>query len=166
MKLNKKQKVALIIGGVVLIGIAYMIYRKRKKDENVGDEQNESKVLKDVFDNLTFETNKDVIKPASFPYLDELAETLKSAQNWTLKIIGHTDNVGKDAFNLDLSMRRANSVKKYLVEKGVSDSIISTEGKGETMPIASNDTKEGRAKNRRVEFVITKPNNVITTTTM
>ena len=171
MKLNKKQKVAIVVGAILLIGgVAYNFWNKNKKDKDKKKEEQpplektEQKVLKDVFDNLTFETNKDVIKQESFPYLNELAETLKSAPQWTLKIIGHTDNVGKDAFNLDLSMRRANSVKKYLISQGVTESMITAEGKGETMPIASNDTEEGRSKNRRVEFVITKPDNTTTTT--
>lgn len=165
--MNKKKKIALVVGAVLLIGgIGYFIWKRNqdKKNKLVVDDKPEEKVLKDAFDNLTFETNKDVIKPESFPYLDELAETLKTAPNWTLKIIGHTDNVGKDAFNLDLSMKRATSVKKYLISKGVMESIITSEGKGETMPIASNDTEEGRSKNRRVEFVITKPDNSTTTT--
>lgn len=161
--MNKKQKIALVVGALVLGGtIAYLLWKKRQKSN--ANEPKEVKILKDVFDNLTFETNKDVIKEESFPYLDELANTMMESPSWTLRIIGHTDNVGKDDFNMDLSLRRANSVKKYLVSKGVNESIITSEGKGETMPIATNDTKEGRALNRRVEFVITKSDNTTTTT--
>jgi outer membrane protein OmpA-like peptidoglycan-associated protein len=78
-----------------------------------------------------------------------------------LSIVGHTDDVGSDASNLDLSKRRANSVKNYLVSKGVIDAMVTTDGKGETMPIVANDSAENRSKNRRVEFVITKPDNTI-----
>ena len=96
--------------------------------------------------------------------MDELSDVLKQEPLWTLKIIGHTDNVGADDFNSELSKRRADSVRKYLVSKGVAEINITTEGKGETTPIASNDTEQGREKNRRVEFVITKPDNTTTTT--
>ncbi len=165
MNLNKKQKVIIIASAVLIIGgIGYYFWKKNQDKKK--EKPAEKKVLKDVFDNLTFETNKDVIKDVSFPYLNELADTLISSPEWTLKIIGHTDNVGKDDSNLDLSMRRAVSVKKYLVSKGVLDSVITAEGKGETMPIASNDTEEGKSKNRRVEFTITKPNNTTITTTV
>lgn len=161
--MNNKQKIALVAGALVLgATIAYILWRRKNKPSL--EEPKEQKVLKDAFDNLTFETNKDIIKKESFPYLDELANTMMESPSWTLRIIGHTDNVGKDDFNMDLSLRRANSVKKYLVSKGVNESIITSEGKGETMPIATNDTKEGRALNRRVEFVITKPDNTTTTT--
>ena len=76
-------------------------------------------------------------------------------------IVGHTDDVGSDAFNLDLSKRRANSVKNYLVSKGVVDAMVTTDGKGETMPLVPNDSAENRATNRRVAFTITKPDNTI-----
>ncbi len=166
-KLTKNQKTGLIIGGaLVLGGLIYLWYKRTKKPVVNIPEVKVDKVLKDVFENLTFETNKDVIKEESYPYLDELASTLTEAPEWKLTIVGHTDNVGKDAFNMDLSLRRANSVKKYLVSKGVDESVITTDGKGETMPIASNNTKEGRAKNRRVEFTITKPDNTSSTTIM
>jgi outer membrane protein OmpA-like peptidoglycan-associated protein len=83
---------------------------------------------------------------------------------WKLQIIGHTDNKGSEEYNLDLSTRRANSVKKYLISKGVNQDIITSEGKGETEPIDTNDTEQGREKNRRVEFIIIKPDNTIVTT--
>lgn len=138
---------------IILLGIGIYFYIKLhpKKDEQ--------KALKDVFDNLVFETGKDVIKPQSFQYIDELALVLLAKPTWKLQIIGHTDNVGNDAFNLDLSKRRAISVKNYLISKNIPEASITTDGKGETTPVVSNNTAEGRAKNRRVEFFIVKPNN-------
>ena len=68
--------------------------------------------------------------------------------------IGHTDSIGSDAYNQKLSVRRAESVKAYLVSKGVEPNRIYTEGKGEKQPVASNKTKDGRAKNRRVEIEV------------
>lgn len=151
----------IVIAGIVvlLIGAGVYFYLKsRKKPEP-------KKTLKDVFDNLVFETNKDVIKDSSFPYLDELAKVLISEPTWKLSIVGHTDNVGKDAYNLELSKKRATAVKNYLTTKGVAPEIITSDGKGETNPIAPNDTEAGRSKNRRVEFFIVKPNNTTIDTT-
>ena len=68
--------------------------------------------------------------------------------------VGHTDSVGNDAYNQKLSVRRAESVKAYLVTKGIEKNRIYTEGKGEKQPVADNKTKEGRAKNRRVEIEV------------
>jgi outer membrane protein OmpA-like peptidoglycan-associated protein len=154
----KKNKGIVIIGGLLLLGVGlYFIFRKPKKkieDKKIG----ESKILKDAYDNLVFETNKDVIKPVSFPFLDEVANVLREAPTWTLNLEGHTDNVGSDSYNLDLSQKRADAVKKYLVEQGISENRITAKGFGESKPIADNSTPEGREKNRRVEFKIVKTN--------
>lgn len=114
-----------------------------------------------AFKNLNFDTDKDTIRPESFPSLDKLAELLKKETSWKLKIEGHTDSTGSTAHNLDLSKRRAASTKKYLVDKGVAEGAIKTEGYGESKPIADNKTIEGMQKNRRVAFTITKPDNTI-----
>jgi len=152
MDSNSRKKVFIVLGIVGLLGLGIWIYSRSKKPK-------EQKTLKDVFDNLTFETGKDVIKPESYPYLDELANVLVEAKNWKIAITGHTDDVGSDAFNLELSKKRANAVKNYLISKNVSESLITADGKGESMPLVKNDSEENRAKNRRVEFVITKPDN-------
>jgi len=114
----------------------------------------EEQILKKAFDNLEFETAKDVIRPSSFAALDELAGLLKKKPTWKLKLAGHTDNQGKPAANLKLSEKRAKAVKKYLIDKGVADANIIAEWYGQTKPIASNKTPEGRQKNRRVEMTI------------
>jgi outer membrane protein OmpA-like peptidoglycan-associated protein len=152
-EMSTTKKVIIVVGVVALIGLGIYLIRKRSRGTQ--------DVLKDVFDNLTFETGKDVIKTESFPFLDELAGVLAKAKDWKLLIVGHTDDVGSDAFNLDLSKRRANSVKNYLVSKGVVDAMVTTDGKGETMPLVPNDSAENRATNRRVAFTITKPDNTI-----
>jgi len=77
---------------------------------------------------------------------------LEADHDLTLLIEGHTDSVGSDAYNQQLSERRAESVKAYLVSKGIAESRIETKGYGESQPVASNDTEAGRAKNRRVEL--------------
>ena len=111
-------------------------------------------VLKTAFDNLEFETAKDEIKDPSKPSLDELAEVLKKKPTWKLKISGHTDNVGDDNGNLVLSKKRAEALRNYLVLSGIEESRLVVEYFGETKPIATNDTPEGRQKNRRVEMKI------------
>jgi outer membrane protein OmpA-like peptidoglycan-associated protein len=110
-----------------------------------------------AFKNLNFDTNKADIRPESFESLNKLAELLKKETSWKLKIEGHTDSVGSPTSNLDLSKRRAASAKKYLVDKGVVDGMISIDGFGETKPIGDNRTAEGRQKNRRVVLIIVKP---------
>ena len=77
---------------------------------------------------------------------------LTEKSDWSLNLAGHTDNVGNDEFNMDLSKRRAESIKAYFVAKGINASRITTEFFGETKPIETNDTQAGRKKNRRVEM--------------
>ncbi|MXS72392.1 OmpA family protein [Flavobacteriaceae bacterium W22] len=87
--------------------------------------------------------------------LDKLSEVLVNNPDTNINIYGHTDSKGSDDYNQKLSERRANAVKSYLVSKGIAASRMFALGEGEAMPIVSNDTDEGRAKNRRVEFAIT-----------
>ena len=114
----------------------------------------EKAALKNAFDNLLFETGSDVIVSSSFQSLDELAKVLRNNPTYKLYIEGHTDNVGDDEANLDLSKRRAISVKNYLTAKGVNGAHLTTDGFGEARPVDTNDTAEGRKKNRRVEMHI------------
>lgn len=110
-----------------------------------------------TFENIEFDFDSDVIKQASYPTLDQIASILRENQTWgTLMINGHTDSVGPESYNQNLSERRAASVKAYLADKGVSAAAMSTAGYGESRPIDTNDTAEGRQHNRRVEFEITK----------
>ena len=117
-------------------------------------EKEVEEILKTAFDNLEFETGKDIIKEVSFPSLSELAEVLKKKTEWNLQISGHTDNVGDDQKNLILSKKRAEAVKNFLSSQGIDASRFFVLYFGETMPIATNDTPEGRQKNRRVEMKI------------
>jgi len=150
----------LLIGAVVLlIGLGVYAYIK-SRPTNV----NEDEVLQSTFDNLTFEFGKSVIQPISYPTLDKLAEVLVKKPDWKLSIVGHTDNKGSEQANLKLSKARAKAVADYLISKGVSASVITSDGMGESKPIADNNTDAGREKNRRVEFTITKPDQSVTTT--
>ena len=98
---------------------------------------------------VKFETNKDTLLPESIPILDNAIATLKRYPEVNIEVQGHTDSRGSDAYNMDLSARRAETVLKYLRDGGVTNQLTSR-GYGETDPIASNDTDEGRQQNRRV----------------
>lgn len=104
-------------------------------------------------DDINFDFSKSSIKPESFEYLNKLAETLIRT-NKRIEVKGHTDNVGSDDFNMNLSRERAEAVVEYLVKKGVSRNKLTYSYYGKTKPLTSNDTEEGRAMNRRVEFTI------------
>ncbi|MDX3894776.1 MULTISPECIES: outer membrane protein OmpA [Pusillimonas] len=101
-----------------------------------------------------FDFDKDTLKPEGRQVLDQVAAQASSINLETLIAVGHTDSIGTEQYNQGLSERRANSVKQYLVGKGIDPNRIYTEGKGELQPVASNATREGRAQNRRVEIEI------------
>jgi OOP family OmpA-OmpF porin len=103
---------------------------------------------------IYFDVNKDVVKPESYGTLKGIAQVLTDNPDVKIKIVGHTDSDGADAANLDLSKRRAASVKNELAKSfGIDASRIETDGKGESQPIAPNDTPSNNALNRRVEFI-------------
>ncbi len=124
------------------------------KDVVVVLTKEEQEVIKKAFDNLEFESGKDIIRASSFSALDELAALMVKHPTWGLKISGHTDNVGNPAANMTLSKKRSESVKRYLTSKGVPADHLRSEWFGQTRPIALNTTPEGRQKNRRVEMLI------------
>jgi outer membrane protein OmpA-like peptidoglycan-associated protein len=102
---------------------------------------------------VLFDTGKATLKPGAYSTIERLASVLKEDSSRKVMIEGHTDSVGTDEYNQSLSERRAQSVQAALFERGVEASQISTVGKGETTPVASNDTAAGRQQNRRVELV-------------
>ena len=103
---------------------------------------------------ILFPFNSTEILPAGKSNLQQLASSLEKYPNSDVLIVGHTDSVGTDAYNLDLSQRRALAASSYLQSLSVPASRLRTAGKGKTEPIQPNDTEEGRAKNRRVEIAI------------
>ena len=104
--------------------------------------------------NILFESNSDQLLPVAYPSLRKLANYLINNRVLEISITGHTDNEGTTIFNQSLSERRARSVYNYLIDQGVFKSRISYKGKGELEPIATNTTEEGKAQNRRVEFLL------------
>lgn len=107
-----------------------------------------------VFDKLLFESGKSVLLQNEYPELDELIHFLQSQSHYKLLITGHTDNIGDKDFNKKLSYDRASSVKLYLIENGINENAITIEGKGDLIPLMSNDTEEGRRINRRVQITL------------
>lgn len=102
---------------------------------------------------INFDVDSATIKPESKATLDDITAVLKSKPDWKLTIEGHTDSTGNDAHNQQLSDQRAASVKTYLVNAGIADARLTTQGFGATKPVAPNETEIGRAQNRRVELV-------------
>ena len=103
---------------------------------------------------VLFDFDKAVIKPEGKSKLDDISNKAKGVNLEVVIAIGHADSVGSDAYNQRLSVRRAESVKAYLVSKGIEANRVYTEGKGEKQPVADNKTADGRAKNRRVEIEV------------
>ena len=101
-----------------------------------------------------FDVDKAILKPEAKAKLDDLVSKTKGINLEVIIAVGHTDSDGSDAYNQKLSVRRSEAVKAYLVEKGVEKNRVYTEGKGEKQPVADNKTKEGKAKNRRVEIEV------------
>jgi OOP family OmpA-OmpF porin len=126
---------------------------KVKAAENMAS-GGEEPVIKEVINlkGVTFKTGSDELTESSNARLDQSAQDLLDNPNIKVIVAGHTDNVGDPAFNLELSKKRAQAVRAYLIEKGVSADRMIARGYGDTEPNVPNDTAEGRAQNRRVEL--------------
>ena len=132
---------------------------KKKRDLSKVTEVKAKAVLRgdkiEILEKVQFETNSSDILEVSFELLDEVADILDQNPKVTkVRIEGHTDSKGRKRSNKKLSQRRANSVRDYLVDKGIDEARFVAKGFGQSKPIADNDTDEGRAENRRVEFNI------------
>ncbi len=103
---------------------------------------------------VLFDFDKAVIKPEGKSKLDDISNKVRGINLEVVIAIGHADSIGSDAYNQRLSIRRAESVKAYLVSKGIEPNRVYTEGKGEKQPVANNSTRDGRTKNRRVELEV------------
>jgi outer membrane protein OmpA-like peptidoglycan-associated protein len=121
--------------------------------------------LSGVMEGITFDTDKDAIKSGSKPRIDRAVEVMKKYPELKVRVSGHTDSQGPYRHNVDLSKRRAKAVKGYMVESGIDESRIETEGFGPDQPIDTNETVEGRSKNRRIEFTIIQDTEGVEVTT-
>ena len=161
--LAKDNKAAAIIFGAAVGGVAgaligdYMDKQAAKIQEDLEGAKVErvGEGILITFDSgILFDVDSYALKPATQTNAKKLAGTLNKYDDTEVKVLGHTDNTGTDKYNLSLSKKRATAVKDYLVAQDVASSRMSTQGYGETDPIASNETVEGRQLNRRVEIVI------------
>jgi outer membrane protein OmpA-like peptidoglycan-associated protein len=107
-----------------------------------------------TLDNVHFDVAKASLRPGSFAELEELVAYLKNKTEIIIEIAGHTDNVGKDADNLRLSQQRADTIRDYIIKKGIEGTRVSAKGYGASEPVAPNDTEKGRQSNRRTEVHI------------
>lgn len=148
------------IGAVAGAGIgAYMDAQERKLREQTAGSgvdviRDGDNLLLRMPSGITFAYNKADVQPQFQPTLNEVASVLAQYPKTYIDVLGHTDSDGSDAYNQTLSERRAQSVADYLVSKGVQSARLATRGYGESQPIASNATEEGKAANRRVEIKI------------
>lgn len=164
---GKGAVIGAAVGGAVGAGAGVLIGRKMDKQqaeleqiegaqvETVTDSNN-LQAIKVTFDSgILFATGKSTLSAASKDALLKFAASLKSNPETDVQICGHTDNTGSREINVRLSNERAEAVSKYLIESGVPGVRLKTEGKAYDQPVASNETAEGRAQNRRVEIFIT-----------
>ena len=126
------------------------------KNEEVAIKKEKDNLVLSMPAEVLFDFDSYEVKEGVKESITTLGKDLAENKDIKLKIIGHTDSIGTEQYNLNLSLERANSIKKYLVGKEVPADNISVEGYGEEKPVATNLTKEGRAKNRRVEFIISR----------
>ena len=150
-----------VIGGLagtaVGAAIGYKLDQQEKelnKIPNTTVTREEDKLVVTMSDSILFDVNSAALKPQSMITLDQMADVMVKYPDSDILVKGHTDSTGSEKYNQELSERRSKSVKNYLISNGVSDSRITAIGFGETIPITSNDTDEGRETNRRVEIEI------------
>lgn len=161
---SEKTAVGVVAGAVIGGAIGKSMDDKERKLREIAAERDAKEMeverLRDdmvrvsVSSEASFDFDKSTLKPEFKPTLDKVAGVLRGDPNIRIFVVGHTDSVGTEAYNLGLSERRAQAVSNYLISAGVSSSQITTEGHGESEPRASNDTAEGRAQNRRVEIYL------------
>ena len=149
------------IGGIAGVAIGALIGHHLDKQEkelkeipNTTVTRYEDKLVVTMSESIIFDLNSAALKPQSMQTLDQIATVMKNNPESDILVKGHTDSTGAEKYNQDLSERRANAVRNYLIAKGVAPARITALGFGMTMPIAPNDTPAGREKNRRVEIEI------------
>lgn len=128
--------------------------RRQMQGTGVDVVRNGDNITLNMPGNVTFAFDKADIQPQFQPVLDNVASTLQQYNQTVIEVAGHTDSVGSDQYNQQLSQRRAEAVANYLGSRGIMRDRMITVGAGETRPIATNDTEEGRAANRRVEITL------------
>ena len=148
------------IGGVAGAAVGYTMDKQikelKEKTEGTGVDvtttDDGKAILVNLPDGVTFDVASYTLKPEFRATLNQVAQSMNEYPNSLIDVYGHTDSTGSDAYNQTLSENRARTVANYLISQGVSAARIRSQGFGETLPVASNDTEAGRMKNRRVEI--------------
>lgn len=147
-----------VAGGVIGYQMDKQIKELREQTAGSGVDvtpvDNGSAILVNLPNGVTFDVDSTAIKPTFRDTLDRVAQSMVQYPDSLIDVYGHTDSTGSDAYNQQLSERRAQAVAAYLTSRGVSAARVRSQGFGETQPVASNDTEEGRSANRRVEIKI------------
>lgn len=133
--------------------------RRRTAGTEIGVVRQGDQIALQMPGDVTFATNQSNIQSQFYPALNQVAQTLVQYPSTSVDIVGHTDSDGTDAYNQGLSERRAESVRSYLSAQGVQPVRMIASGRGKTQPIATNATAEGKARNRRVEIILTPVTN-------
>ncbi len=143
-------------GAVLGTGIGNMMDRQAKELEAVAEtKRTENGIVTTLKENILFDTGKAGLKGTAGDNINQISDIIKKYPEDYVVVVGHTDNVGSDAYNQQLSEQRARAVRLAMIERGVPAASVEAMGQGETAPVAGNDTPAGRAKNRRVELKIT-----------
>jgi len=157
---HKRGRGALIgaaVGGLAGAGIGHYLEKQKQEIDQIPDanvsQQGEALMVAFPGDVL-FDTGSSSLSPGAFGRLDQLADTLNRYPDTTVIVKGHTDGAGSEQSNLVLSEQRADSVRRYLIGKGISPARVTSVGFGESMPLVTNSTVEGRQQNRRVEIEV------------
>ncbi|UXY15865.1 OmpA family protein [Chitiniphilus purpureus] len=162
---GKGALIGAVGGGLAGTGIGYYMDQQAKdlqkqlapeiqRGEIAIQKQADNSLLVSMTSSTGFDTNSSAIKPAYTPTLDKIAKVVNQYGKTMITVVGHTDNVGKDAYNQQLSEQRARAVVDYFVGRQVNSLRLDSYGKGESQPRASNDSEDGRRLNRRVELWI------------
>jgi outer membrane protein OmpA-like peptidoglycan-associated protein len=150
------------IGGIAGGAVGYTMDKqiKQLREQTAGSgvdvspTDNGAAILVNLPNGVTFDTDSTLVKPAFRDTLDRVAQSMVQYPDSLIDVYGHTDSTGSDAYNQTLSENRARAVADYLVSRGVSSQRVRSQGYGESQPVASNNTEEGRSANRRVEIKI------------
>jgi len=153
--------VGAAVGGLAGAGVGKMMdnqerdLRQSLADSEAASIQREGNLLAITLKgDVLFDFNSAAVKPGLYSEVNKIADAMNRYPDTVARIEGHTDSVGSESYNMDLSIRRASAVRDLLIQRGVAATRLETVGFGETMPIASNDTEAGRLQNRRVEIKI------------
>jgi outer membrane protein OmpA-like peptidoglycan-associated protein len=145
------------VTGAVAGGVAGHLLDKQAEElrrKDIAATRTANGILVKLKNELLFETNSADLKPGAAQHLADLADVLKKYPDDRIEVVGFTDNTGSEAYNQELSIRRAETVRRVLVQRGIPEKRAMAVGLGEAQPVATNDTSAGRAKNRRVELRI------------